>query len=376
MNILMYADAFGGNTTTFINNEIEYLSKRHNLTFACIVKKDSGIFSFKNVVKLPFKNSLLSRILDRLDIYLRYKDNNFKKELNALINKVKPDIIHCHFGKEALKILDNLEDKTIPVIIHFHGYDASSALRKKAYVRKLKEVLSYDNVYPIFVAKYLKKNLQNCNIEIKKEKILHCGINMSKFVDIHEKKLTEEKFIFLQVSSLVEKKGHEYTIKAFSKFLEKQQTKNFELILTGDGKRKIILEQLVLELNLENYVRFVGFVSPDEAVELMKNANVFVHHSITASNGDQEGIPTSIMEAMAMNLPILSTKHSGIPELVKDGVNGFLVEEKDINDYALKMNNIISWTKENNNRKIIEEEFEMLKHNKFLESFYLNIITK
>ena len=133
MNILMYADTFGGNTTTFINNEIEYLSERHNLTFACIIKKDSGIFDFKNIVILPFKNSLFSKILNKLNIYLQYKDNNFKKELNSLVNSVKPDIIHCHFGKEALKILDNLENKMIPIVIHFHGYDASSELKNKLY---------------------------------------------------------------------------------------------------------------------------------------------------------------------------------------------------------------------------------------------------
>ena len=376
MNILMYADAFGGNTTTFINNEIEYLSERHNLTFACIVKKDSGIFHFKNVIKLPFKNSLLSRILDRLDIHLQYKDNNFKKELNKLIAKVKPDIIHCHFGKEALKILDNIENRNIPIVIHFHGYDASSALKRKAYVKKLKEVLSKDNIYPIFVAKYLKKNLEDCNIKIKKEKILHCGINISKFVDLPDINVDKKKFTFLQVSSLVEKKGHEYTIIAFDKFLKEQKDKNFELILTGDGSRKVVLEKLVSELNLNDYVKFVGFVNPEEAAELMKKADVFVHHSITASNGDQEGIPTAIMEAMAMNLPILSTRHSGIPELVKNGINGFLVEEKDINDYALKMKDIMSWNKKNGNRKIIEEEFEMLKHNQSLEFFYQNILNK
>lgn len=371
----MYADAFGGNTTTFINNEIEYLTERHNLTFACIVKKDSGIFTFDNVVKLPFKNSLISKILDRLDISLRYKDENFKKELNSLVERISPDIIHCHFGKEALKIIDNINNKNIPIVIHFHGYDASSALRKKSYVKRLKEVLSRNNIYPVFVAHYLKKNLEKVNIKIKNDQILHCGINLSKF-DIKKSTKNKDKFIFLQVSSLVEKKGHEYTIKAFSKFLEKQVKEDFKLILTGDGERKKVLQNLVNDLDLNNYVEFTGFVTPDEAIKLMMEADVFVHHSITASNGDQEGIPTAIMEAMAMKLPILSTIHSGIPELIKDNVNGYLIEEKDIDTYALKMEKILSWKELDINRDVIKNEFEMNNHNITLESLYKKIINK
>lgn len=373
MNILMYADAFGGNTTTFINNEIEYLSKKYNFTFACIIKKDSGIFKFDNVVKLPFKNSFISRVLDRLNISLSYKDEIFKKELNNLIERIKPDIIHCHFGKEALKIIDNIQNKNIPIVIHFHGYDASSALKKKTYVKRLKEILKKDNIYPIFVANYLKRNLENLNIQIKNDQILHCGINLSKF-DSANHNNNNDKFIFLQVSSLVEKKGHEYTIKAFSMFLEKQKKKNFKLILTGDGERKKILQELVTQLGLNDYIEFTGFVTPDDAIKLMNQANVFVHHSITASNGDQEGIPTAIMEAMAMKLPILSTKHSGIPELVKDKINGFLVEEKDVVTYSEKMKEILSWKRLDINRDIIEDEFELVKHNQSLELFYHEVL--
>ena len=376
MNILMYADGFGGNTTTFINNEIEYLSKRHDLTFACIIKHNSGIFKFDNVVKLSFSNSLVSKIFEKLDILLQYKDSNFKKELNTLVDKIKPDIIHCHFGKEALKLIDNLENKKIPIVIHFHGYDASSALKKKAYVSRLKEILKEDRIHPIFVANYLKKNLLDHGIKIKNDQILHCGINMSKFTDDKLDSKNKNEFIFLQVSSLVEKKGHEYTIEAFSIFLKKQKTKNFKLILTGDGDRKNILKELVKKLEIEKNVDFVGYVTPEEAIKLMKKANVFVHHSITASNGDQEGIPTAIMEAMATRLPVLSTNHSGIPELVQDGINGFLVEEKDIEDYAKKMEEISLWNKIDDNRKVIEDEFEMIKHNQTLEFLYNNIINK
>lgn len=373
MNILMYADGFGGNTTTFINNEIKYLESRHNLTFACIRKLNSGIFKFNSVKVLPFKVTLYAKVLKRLYPSLNYKNNDFANALNILVEEIKPDVIHCHFGTEALKIIDNLEDKTIPIVIHFHGYDASSALKNKEYIIRLKEVLSQDRVYPIFVAKYLRQNLIKLGISIKNETILHCGIDLEMFQ--LDKKIIKKKTkkIFLQVSSLVEKKGHEYTLQAFAKFL-KNNKKNYELWLTGDGERRQFLEDLTKKLNIQSSVKFLGYVIPSEAIELMKKADVFVHHSITASNGDQEGIPTAVMEAMAMELPVISTIHSGIPELVQNGVNGYLVQEKDINTYAKKMNEALNLGKLFNNREIINADFELTKHNEQLVQLYQQIV--
>ena len=159
-------------------------------------------------------------------------------------------------------------------------------------------------------------------------------------------------------------------------FLKKQTNKNFKLILTGGGERLTLLRKLAISLEIDKYVEFVGFVNSDRAKELMQQADFFVHHSITSTSGDQEGIPNAVMEAMAMELPIISTKHAGIPELVEDGVNGYLVEEKDIETYAKRMNDILSWGKQPQNRKVIEERFNYITHNLILEEFYNKIIAK
>ena len=106
----------------------------------------------------------------------------------------------------------------------------------------------------------------------------------------------------------------------------------------------------------------------------MKQADVFVHHSITSSNGDQEGIPTALMEAMAMELPVISTIHSGIPELVQNGVNGYLVQEKDINTYAKKMSEALKLGKLLKNREIINADFELTKHNEQLVQLYQKLV--
>ena len=377
MKIIMFSEAFGGNTTTFINNEIKYLSQNHELKFLCTKKIESGIFNYDNVDLVEYKpNKIVNKLkwwLWQSDLYLNFYNRTFSKNVNEVVEKFKPDVIHCHFAYEALMLLDNLNDigKYI-IVIHFHGYDASSMLRKKSYVKKLQYYLSKENIYSIVVSKQIRSNLKEKGIDVTKSKKLHCGIDISLFSSNNK----ENKFknnVFLQVSSLAEKKGHEYTLQAFSRFIRNHSNSNFVLQLTGGGDRMKVLRELSKDLGIESKIQFLGFVSPQEAKELMQNADFFIHHSITSSDGDQEGIPTAIMEAMAMELPILTTKHAGIPELVEDGINGYLVDEKDIDALAKRMEDILSWDKLPNNRKVIEERFNYITHNLMLEEFYKNI---
>ena len=375
MKVLMFANAFGVGTQTFITQDIKYLSKKHDLLFLCTRIDDSDNIDNNNltVKVLGFKHHFFQRKLWQYDLHLSYKSNYFQKELKKVIDVFKPDLIHCQFGIVSLQLIDNIEDKSIPVVIQFRGYDASSMLRKKSYIQRLRQVLNQENYYSIFVAESLRQNLKQHDINVKNSIILHSGIDLSKFK--REKYEEHKEFIFLQISSLKEKKGHAYTLKAFAKFLSLQETKKYKLVLAGDGERKTQLEVLSTQLGIHKYVEFVGFVSPLKAKVLLENADVFIHHSITAENGDEEGIPNVLMEAMAMELPIISTYHAGIPELIKDEVNGYLVKEKDIDTYALRMENITKWKKLKINREVIDKEFEINGHIAKLEAFYLKMLT-
>ncbi|HJO92470.1 MAG TPA: glycosyltransferase family 4 protein [Victivallales bacterium] len=380
MNILMFSDFFGATNTTFIYNELRFLSSNNNVKYLCISKAEKPVYKYDDVEVAPFNvnkiKNKLRWLLWKKDLYLTFKDKKFSKNLNQIIYKFSPDIIHCHFAYEALKILDNLSKKNshIPVVIHIHGYGASQMLLKQSYIKKLRFYFAKDNVYPIFVNNYFKQNFIARSIPVNKSIKLHCGIDVNFFKPSYRNKNNE--FIFLQVSSLTEKKGHEYTIKAFAKFLADKKYKKYKLIITGKNSHRYQkLMALAQDLNIDKYIEFIGNVSHSTAKKLMNNADVYVHHSITGVNGDSEGIPTSIMEAMAMELPILSTIHAGIPELVENNVNGLLTEEKDIETYAENMNNILTWNKQIQNREKIKNYFEYAKHNQMLEKFYQKIIS-
>jgi len=213
------------------------------------------------------------------------------------------------------------------------------------------------------------KNVLNAGVSINKHHILYYGTDVSQF----ERKKTnhpKQPFTFVQISSFAEKKGHQTTLRAYRKFLDSDPPMETQLIFGGGGEGMDKIKNLTIDLKLENHVQFKGWVNIAAARDLLEIAHAFLHHSIVASNGDMEGIPNAIMEAMAMKLPVISTIHSGIPELVEDGVNGYLVEENDIRHYAQRMKDILSWEHLNENRQKVLDKFEKENHGQELIKFY------
>ena len=126
---------------------------------------------------------------------------------------------------------------------------------------------------------------------------------------------------------------------------------------------------------MENHIHLAGPLPSAEIKELMNKAHIFLLASVTASDGDQEGIPVSLKEAMATGLPVISTRHSGIPELVQDGISGLLVPERDVDALAEKCEYLIQHPQRcmemgRAGRKFVEENFEISKLNQGLVELY------
>jgi glycosyltransferase involved in cell wall biosynthesis len=209
--------------------------------------------------------------------------------------------------------------------------------------------------------------------------IVNYGIPLDDFkyverTSVKKKVDNGEKLTLLQVSNFVEKKGHFYTVSAFKELLNFYS--NAQLILAGDGYLKGEIQELVNNLGLTKKVIFPGAVDHNQVSIFMSKADLFLHHSITSSQGDKEGIPNVIMEAMSTGLPCISTKHAGIPELIKDEDNGFLVAERDISSYVGKMKELL--VKENDfnaqARKTIENDFNLEIQVNKLKTIYSGLI--
>jgi glycosyltransferase involved in cell wall biosynthesis len=303
------------------------------------------------------------------DFVWSYKEKSIEKQIEKIIMDFKPDVIHTHFGHESWWFLANLKPQKIPIFISFHGFDASHKIKSRRYLYAFDFFNKKHNLHPIFVSEYMAKSVEEKTGPLSNTNILYYGTDTQIFKRI-SKDHKRMPFIFLQISSFTEKKGHEYTIKAFCKLLKKKLPYDCKLILAGEGQLKNKMIELAANLGISRNIMFPGLVNTQEARSLMENAHVFVHHSITSAIGDKEGIPNAIMEAMAMELPIISTYHSGIPELVENMVNGILIEEKNINSYENAMLEIMNFDYLPVNRSKVLDKFEKSKHAQKLFGIY------
>lgn len=382
MKILMYSENFGGPTTTFIQNDLTDLAKKHTVKYLCSAIDPTGTFKYKDVDVVAYSKSRITRkirwILERNGWYLTNRDRDFANGVNKIIAEFKPDVIQCNFGIEALRLTDNLNNanRRIPLVINFLGYDASEQLTRRSYVRKLIALTKQPSVFATCNTVFLRKNLEAKNVFFRHNKIIHTGVNLV-FFDRKGVYPDHKEFIFLQIASFSYRKGQEIAIRAFKLFLDSvADPERFKLIFAGgdDDNTCAEMRKLPSLLAIQDHVEFRDWLTPTESKELMIQANCFVQHSRTI-HGRTEGIPTAVSEAMAMELPVLSTLHAGIPELVEDGVNGFLVAENDIDALAKRMKDIQSFGYLKKNREKIENEFNLGKRTEVFEQYYNEILS-
>ncbi len=285
------------------------------------------------------------------------------------------DIIHCHFGPNGI-VGAYLKELALDskLITTFHGYDLSSFVLNND--RNIYNFLFSKGDLFMPISEHWKERLVEMGCDEKEIMVHHMGIDLEHF-KFFERPITENIKI-LSVGRLVEKKGHEYAIKAVAKVVSKHKTIIYQI--AGDGPLKCELESLVTKLGIENYIKFLGNVVDDELLKLYRDSHIFALPSVTAGNGDQEGIPVVLMEAQATGLPVISTFHSGIPEVVADGKSGYLVPERDVDAMTKKLEYLVVhpeiWSEMGRaGRKFIEARYDVRKLNQQLVKRYKALLT-
>jgi len=245
------------------------------------------------------------------------------------------DIIHCHFGPNGVAGLELKDVGLIDglLVTTFHGYDITTFLQKQPPGVYAALFQRGDLFLPI--SRRWQQRLEELGCNPAKISVHRMGIDCERFTFKPIRPSHDGPIRLLTIARLVEKKGVAYAIQAVSSLTAAGH--DVCLSVVGDGPLRQDLEQLCLELKSGASVQLLGWKNQDQIAVLLGQADLLLTPSVTAANGDQEGIPVALMEAMAMGLPVISTFHSGIPELVQDGVSGALVAERDSVALAAKI---------------------------------------
>lgn len=331
--------------------------------------KNLNLFPFNNIYSLAIKPTW-KRYLE----LIRFKFLGYIPFFKNVCKKEETSILHVHFGYQGIKSIGLKKKLGVPMVCSFYGYDVFKLPKQKKYRTAYKNL--FQNADKLLVlGPYMKNELISLGCPENKIEIQHLGIDTQK-IKFKPRKLDPNNPIkILLASSFVEKKGIDITIKALG-ILKKEFPFKVEII--GDGLLKESIVALIKENNLENDIVLHGYKPYEFFIDKTYECDIFVQASKTTTDNDKEGTPMSLVDAMASGMPVVSTRHSDIPEIVIDGYNGYLAEENSVDDLVKCLRRIISSDKfeelSKNARNHIEEQFDASVLAVKLENIYTNLI--
>lgn len=293
--------------------------------------------------------------------YRLFERTTLLSDFTHLSSAFSPDILHCHFGPTGVLGL-LLRDSGVfggQLLTSFYGYDVTRHPEKygKGFYRRL---FSGGDLFTVTTDSMLEQ-LEGLGCP-KQNIIKHypAGIDLHRIQFRYRSLDVTRPIRFLTVARLVEKKGITVALQALAKV--KAQGYQIEYSIIGEGPLRRQIELLVSELKLQDAVTMHGAKNDLDVMSALLEADIFMLPSMTSSDGDEDPSPIALLEAQAAGLPILSTMHSGIPEIVRDGKSAYLVPEGDqaaLADAVIELlNHPESWAgMGHQGRSLVESQF-------------------
>lgn len=302
------------------------------------------------------RNFCLKKFLEKFKFF-NYQTKNFDLEFfNANFSILKDqnfDIIHAHFGEAGIFVADlkraGFFSKT-KFVTTFHGYDLNPTKLpelKNRYAKLFREVdlMTVNSPYALSLLEQISGR--------KEMEILPVGLDTKKFKRENSEINTQFKILF--VGRLIELKGPKLAIEIVERLLSKG-INNIELIIAGDGELRVEIEKYITKRGLGSNIKCIGAISQEKVVELMNNADIFILPGIYDNERRAETQGLVIQEAQAMQLPVLISDVGGMKYGLLNGKSGFIIKEKDVNDFADKIEILL---KDKNLRKKMGKEGRM-----------------
>lgn len=246
------------------------------------------------------------------------------RDLAAVLRRSEAALLHVYFGHIGVHLLPYLRRARLPVIVSFHGADAGVDMKKGSHLRALRRLFAHATLV-LARSQAIADELAQTGCPPAKLRLHRTGIPLDRFPFSQRYLPADGHWRFFQASRLIPKKGIETTLLAFAAF--QRVYPDSRLTIAGEGPLADSLQDFARELKIAGQVSFPGFVSQARLRDLYYQSHLFLHPSVTGQDGNREGVPNAILEAMATGLPVAATLHGGIPEAVENGVTGLLVPE-------------------------------------------------
>ncbi|KEY57832.1 glycosyltransferase [Serratia sp. DD3] len=299
-----------------------------------------------------------------------------------LLKGSEVNLIHAHFAIDSVYALEVAKKIKVPLVTTLHGFDITTS-RERFLLSKSPAWINYYFFWNklklnadkfICVSDFIANTAVRNGVDENKLIRHYIGVDVDKY---QPREYGEEERIILHVARLVEKKGTSTLISALHKIVKKLD--GHKLVIIGEGPLYSQLSGQVSSLGLSEHIIFAGGQPHSEVMKWMRKSSMLVLPSVKAKSGDSEGLGMVLLEAAATGLPIIGTRHGGIPEVVIDEKNGYLVDEFDVNSLSEKILHLINDSKlrrimGGNARTHIVENFNLKIQTTKLEAIYKGLI--
>ncbi len=296
--------------------------------------------------------------------------------LLRVLSRIDARVLHIYFGQIAVHLLPLIRTWKNPSIVSFHGADVTVDMNNRAYRDATRQML--DVVKLVLVrSESLRRAVADLGCDPGKIELQRTGIPLEEFPFCERSFPRNGEWRFVQAGRLIEKKGLPVTLRAFAIF--QNQYPNATLTIAGEGPLLGQVQKLAHELDIQGRVSFAGFISHEQLREIYYRSHIFLHPSQIGRDGNQEGIPNSMLEAMASGLPVFATEHGGIPEAIENDSTGVLVPEHNHEELARALLNATQDQSflsriARSGAEVVRKNFDLHVQAQRLEDIYLRVI--
>lgn len=364
MNIIVYRESILAMSETFILKQIKAI-KKFRVTLIGLI----------NIHKLDL-STIRHESLESLFQVTLYKIFGRSRKLFNMIREHNPSLIHIHMGGDATRFIDMRVKFNIPIVVTFHGTDATTtdawkmkqpSIYFKKFVKNKKKLINTVE-YFIAVSNFVKKKMIEQGFPENKIGVLYTGIDTETFC---ARGIIEREPIVLFIGRLTKQKGCDYLIKAME--IVNTSIPNANLYIIGDGPERLNLEKISKGIKIN--CTFLGAQKEDKVKKMLSRAQVFCCPSFS------EGLGMVFLEAQAMGVPVVSFMSGGIPEAVLHNQTGLLYKEKDVEGLASGIIKLLTdavlWRKYSENGiEHVRNNFDIRKQTILLEDLYTKLINE